>query len=111
MNYIILACVSFIVCYCIGASGFIDHAKQWAWKKFVKRPYPENGFTFKPFDCVKCMTFWTCLIVVIILNFLSFYSVTYVCILSLMAENIVLLQHTLNDLFGWLIYQVKKRLN
>lgn len=110
MTYKILLTVSFIVCYVVGLSGFIDSVKQSLWITFVKdRKYPGH-LNLKPFDCPLCMVFWCCIISSITLKDFSIYTVAFSALLSLMAQNIILLLQVVRDIFGWLLYQIQRKL-
>lgn len=109
MTYITLVLTSFIVCYIVGVSGFIDSLKHGLWSLFV--PYMRyHPFTLKPFDCPACMTLWSCLAVTIYLHDVSIYTLSFVIFLSLMSRNITLFQCVLRDCVGWLISQIQKKI-
>lgn len=109
MIYLKLLLISFITCYIVTTSGVVDSVKYFLWNRYVKsRPFPDTGLNIKPFDCPKCMTFWIGLIAILYYRQVSIYTLSFVVLLSLMAENMVLLQYTMKDLIGWLIFQLKK---
>lgn len=83
-----LLCITIIIVYTIGLSGFIDEISEIIWK----RMYPKvkyNGWRIpKPFGCETCMTFWCGILYLLVTGCFSLYMLLYVAVLSFMTPVI-----------------------
>ena len=60
-----LLCIQLICVLIIDISGFIDSVKWGVSKWLTKGKIQTTDYRIKPFDCSLCMTWWSCLIYMI----------------------------------------------
>lgn len=56
-----LLLITALVVYIVDLSGFTE-----SWKQFLFRHFKTNTISMKPFDCSQCMTWWICIIYLLI---------------------------------------------
>lgn len=74
-----LILIQIIITYCIGMSGFVGSVKELISKLLTKQSL---NFSFKPFDCPQCLTFWVGLIYLLIAHHFTIPYIAFVCLLS-----------------------------
>lgn len=75
-----LILINIIVVFLIDQSGFIVEFKSWLKKLLTNGKMKDSNYSLKPFDCSLCMTFWTSLIYLLIINGLTIESFALVCL-------------------------------
>lgn len=85
--------ISFILCYIIDVSGFMDNIKRYISKLITGRK--TSDYSLKPLDCSTCMNFWVILIYMLYgtVNVYPFtdmlvISFSVACMFSLMASQV-----------------------
>ena len=85
--YIDLLLMSLTVTYIVDVSGFTQ-----SWRSALARWLGRSESALRPlppFDCGKCMTFWTCLVLSLIEGALSLPVLAYTCLLSCLSVTFV----------------------
>lgn len=75
--------ITLIVVFITDISGVIDHIKS-ALSKWLKCRVP----SLKPFDCSLCMTWWVCLLYVLIAEPITFSNVTLCALCAIFADKV-----------------------
>lgn len=79
MIYLELLILSMIVIYIVDISGFTD-----TWRSGLAHLLKVKALKpLPPFDCSKCMTWWTCLLYCAIVGRFSLFTVAFSALLSL----------------------------
>lgn len=100
MNFTIvnLILITIIVCYIEDCSGFVQSIKRQYLRKFLKLQNTDiTLLNWKPFDCSRCITFYSGLIYLLCIGKFTIPYITFVSILSLLSSNISGLLLTLKD--------------
>lgn len=93
-----------IVCYIVDVSGFTQ-----SWRDALARKLKvQNLRPLPPFDCGKCMTFWTCLIYALIVD-PSLLAVAEAALLSLLSVTIDALLLFIRESTLWLFDKITPR--
>lgn len=79
--YIDLLLVAAIATYIVDVSGFTDSWRE-ALQKWLKVKSLRN---LKPFDCGKCMTWWSCLIYALFTGHFCLETIAFSALLSLLS--------------------------
>ena len=61
-----LSLIQLIIVFIVDVSGAIDSFKSLISKLLTKGRIDSTSFSLKPFDCSLCMTWWTCLVYLIV---------------------------------------------
>lgn len=78
-----------IVCYIEDCSGFIQSVKRQFLRKVMKIKKPDaSTLNWPPFDCSRCMSFYSGLIYLIIFGKFTLGYIAFVSFLSLISSNI-----------------------
>lgn len=81
MTYINILLIGLILVFVLDVSGFYQEITSivsgWMTNGKIKKP-----IMVKPFCCSLCMTFWTSLVYVIVLNQFSVPMLAYICLIS-----------------------------
>lgn len=81
MTYINILLIGLILVFALDVSGFYQEITSvisgWMTNGKIKKP-----IMVKPFSCSLCMTFWTSLVYVIVLNQFSIPMLAYICLIS-----------------------------
>lgn len=75
-----LILINIIVVFLIDQSGFINEFKSWLKKLLTNGKMKDSNYSIKPFDCSLCMTFWTSIIYLLIINNLTIESFALICL-------------------------------
>ena len=75
MIYLNLLIISLVVILIVDISGFIPHFKRFISKWLTKEHIVTDEFSMKPFDCSFCMTFWSLLLYLTIVNEFTFINI------------------------------------
>ena len=109
--YTDLLLMSLTVTYIVDVSGFTQ-----SWRSALARWLGRSESALRPlppFDCGKCMTFWTCLVLAAIEGALSLPVLAYTCLLSCLsvtfAQVFIFIREGLSRLFDMLINITQKR--
>lgn len=98
-----LATICLVNVILIDLSGIIPSIKSLISKLLTNKQLETTNFRIKPFDCSFCMTFWTCLIYLIVINQFSIYYLLFILLLSFFTGPIKLTLEFLKDLYCKLI--------
>lgn len=107
-TYIDLLLVAAITIYIVDLSGFTQSWRD-ALARWLKvseqqlRPLP-------PFDCSKCMVWWTCIIYSICTGTFSLAVLAYIALLSFLSIPLGQLFLFINESLSWLIDKMMRRL-
>ena len=81
--------LTIIVCYIEDCSGFIQSVKRQFLRKVMKVRKPDaSTLNWPPFDCSRCMSFYSGLIYLLILGKFTLGYIVFVSLLSLLSSNI-----------------------
>lgn len=105
--WIELLIINVIICFIVDISGVIDSIKYgiWKWVFNGKRDYQE--FRLKPVDCSTCMTFWIGLLWITIYGQFNLINLLFVCLFSMLSEQLTMLLQTIQYLIHKLIDWVR----
>lgn len=109
--YTDLLLMSLTVSYVVDVSGFTQ-----SWRSALARWLGRNVSALRPlppFDCGKCMTFWSCLILTLIEGAFSLPVLAYICLLSCLSvtagQVFIFIREGLSRLLDMLIDLTQKR--
>jgi len=105
--------LTIIVCYVIDCSGFVQSIKRQFLRKIMHLSNPNPSvLNWKPFDCSQCLTFYVCLIYIIVTNHFMLMYVFAAVIFSLLSSNISGLLLCIKDYLAafemWLQKQIEE---
>lgn len=93
--------------FVLDVSGFWNEAsaivKGWITGGHIKTP-----FTFKPFSCSLCMTFWTGIVYLIVQHSVTLPLLAWVCLCSMLTPRIADLLNTFSDLLAKIFTKIDK---
>ena len=108
MIVINLLYISIIICYVVDISGVVDNIKKFIWKFIIGKNVEYKYFSFKPFDCSRCMIFWAGLIYLICVSQFTLFNICLVCLFSFLSIQITDIYMLINDIFYFIINKVRK---
>lgn len=73
--------ITLITVFVIDMTDFIPSTKRMIYRVIAKKP-GRDDWTFKPFDCSLCMTFWLSLTYLLITSSLTLPHLLYACLCS-----------------------------
>lgn len=98
--------ITIIVCYIVDLSGIVDSLKtpiSYVISKYYKiNISPENINIPKPFSCSKCMSFWICLIFIIVSNELTLFNLCLCTLMSFLSKNITGFMSLISETLVWI---------
>lgn len=84
-----LILLTIIVCYIEDCSGFVQSVKRQFLRKVMKIKKPDaSTLNWPPFDCSRCMSFYSGLIYLLITHNFIIPYIAFVAFLSLISSNI-----------------------
>lgn len=87
-----------IICFVIDLSGFVQSIKRQFLRKVMKINKPDaSTLHWPPFDCSRCMSFYTNLIYLLIVGKFTLPYIALVAFLALISSNISGLMLTIKD--------------
>ena len=96
--YTDLLLLAAIVIYIVDVSGFTQ-----SWRSLIAGWLKVQHLRdLPPFDCGKCMTWWSCLLCSIFAHQFTFPVIAYCALLSLLSEPIGQFMHAARELLGLL---------
>lgn len=106
---IINLCLIAVICvFIVDISGAMDSLKSGIKFILTKGKMNNSDYRLKPFDCSLCMTWWSCLIYLIIIGQLTFQYVAIICLLctfcGLIKSSILLIEDIIIKIIN-LIYK------
>ena len=107
LNLLIL---QLIVVFIVDLSGVMTQIKRWIWR-WLKKDKPYKDFSFKPFDCSLCSTWWTGLIYLLITHSFTIPYIAYVALLAFLASTAASVLQLLKDTLDTLLYILDKWIN
>lgn len=88
-----------VICVCvIDISGFVNSLKSFITRILTNGKLSSSNFTLKPFDCSLCMTFWSGLIYLFIVNNVSILNIMILLLISISTPLIQDIIRTMIDL-------------
>lgn len=98
--------LAIVVIYIVDVSGFTD-----AWRDALAKFLKVSALKpLRPFDCGKCMTWWTCLIYAICTGNFTIPVIAFIAMLSLLSVPIGNLLYLLQDVFVALVNRIEEKL-
>lgn len=86
MTFLNLLIISLVVILIVDISGFIPNLKRFISRRLTKNHIETTDFSIKPFDCSFCMTFWSLLMYLIIVNEFTFINILGVVMITLFTD-------------------------
>lgn len=105
-----LLIIQLVVVFIVDLSGVMDYIKRAIWK-WLKKDKPYKDFTFKPFDCSLCSTWWIGLIYLLITHSFTIPYIAYVALLAFMASTAATALLLIKDALDTLLYILDKWIN
>lgn len=88
-----------VICVCvIDISGFVNSLKSFITRILTNGKLSSSNFTLKPFDCSLCMTFWSGLIYLFVVNNVSILNIMILLLISISTPLIQDVIRTMIDL-------------
>jgi hypothetical protein len=88
-----------VICVCvIDISGFVNSLKSFITRILTNGKLSSSNFTLKPFDCSLCMTFWSGLIYLFVVNNVSILNMMILLLISISTPLIQDVIRTMIDL-------------
>lgn len=78
--------INIAVVYLIDQSGGMDSIKSLLKRLLTNGKMKGSGYSLKPFDCSKCMTFWVSIGYLLLMGELSIFTFMLACLSSFMAQ-------------------------
>ena len=82
MVLINLTLIAAIVVFIVDISGAVDSLKSGLKWILTKGKMKNSDYQLKPLDCSLCMTFWSCIIYLLITNNFTLPYLAFVCLLA-----------------------------
>ena len=105
MMYLDLFMLTAIVVFIVDLSGFTD-----SWKPALAKYLHCKIERVRPFDCSLCMTFWSCLIYLLVTGNLTFINIAYISLLSYLTIPIALLMQVIQRLVMYILTTIMSKL-
>ena len=89
-----LLMIATIVVFIVDVSGAVDSLKTALKWILTKGRMSDSNYILKPIDCSLCMTFWSCVIFLLVTNHFTLFYVTVSCLIAWFAgiiKNTILL--------------------
>lgn len=102
--------ISVIWVLVIDLSGFMQAFKRFIGKMLHISPELSQNLSLKPFDCSFCMTWWSGLIYLFVINKISFLTITLVLLCSFFTTSTKDFLYLVQDIFSWIINKISKKL-
>lgn len=100
-----LLLVAAITVYVVDISGFTD-----SWRRLVARSLNIRHLRdLPPFDCGKCMTWWTCLFYALLSRDFTLGTVAFSALLSLLSNPIAQAMIFIREWLNWIIQKLMPR--
>ena len=98
--------IQLIVVFIIDLSGFVDTMKSKISSLLTRGRIKSLDYRIRPFDCSLCMTFWSGLIYLFIVDRFTLSLIAFVCLLSITTTLTKDTFYTLYDLFIRLLKKI-----
>lgn len=102
-----------VICVCVlDISGFVNSLKSFITRLLTNgklRGYNVRCFTLKPFDCSLCMTFWSGLIYLFIVNNVSILNIMILLLISISTPLIQDVIRTILDLMTRVVIKINNK--
>ena len=109
MVLINLTLIAAIVVFIVDISGAVDSLKSGLKWILTKGKMKNSDYQLKPLDCSLCMTFWSCIIYLLITNNFTLPYLAFVCLLACFSgiiKNSILLVEDIITTIIQLIYKL-----
>lgn len=98
--------IQLIVVFIIDLSGFVDTMKSKISSLLTRGRIKSPDYRIRPFDCSLCMTFWSGLTYLFIIDRFTLPLIAFVCLLSITTTLTKDTFYTLYDLFIRLLKKI-----
>ena len=109
MILINLLLISLMVVFIVDISGAVDSLKSAFKWLLTKGKMSGSDYPLKPLDCSLCMTFWVCLIYLLIIGKFTLPYIAFTCLLScfsgILKNTILLIEDIINKIIQ-LVYKL-----
>lgn len=102
-----LLLIQAIICYIIDLSGVAEFIKHVIWK-WLKGDKPYKDFSFKPFLCSRCMSFWVGLIYLLVSHSFTIPWIAFVSAQSLLASTVSTALQLVKDTLDLILYKITR---
>lgn len=102
--------LSFIVVMIIDVSGFVDELKSVIKSILTNGKMSDPNYSLKPFDCSLCMTFWTGIVYLLIINNLTLFNITFTLFIAVMTPVIRDLIFMIREIMTYIIRKIDEKL-
>lgn len=102
--------ISVIWVLILDCSGFMTHFKAFLGRILKISPQIAQNISLKPIDCSFCMTWWSGLIYLFVINKISFLTITLVLLCSFFTTSTKDFLYLVQDLITWAINKISKKL-
>lgn len=101
-----------VICVCvIDISGFVNSLKSFITRILTNGKLSSANFALKPFDCSLCMTFWSGLIYLFIVNNVSILNIMILLLISISTPLIQDIIRTILDFTSIIITRGINKIN
>lgn len=104
-----LLLITIIVCFIVDISGVVEQVKR-ALVRFVSKGNTDYDFSFKPFDCSLCMTWWCGIIYIAIYGHFNLCGLLCCALFAFAADTITSIMTLAKDLIGAFINRIYDKL-
>lgn len=105
-----LLIITLIIVFIVDISGAVDHLVKPIVRKVLNIPKSAD-IRIPPFDCSLCLSFWICLIYLIVTSDLTIINAGAVCVLSYMTTTFKAILITIKDALDTLLYKINELLH
>ena len=98
--------IQLIVVFIIDLSGFVDTMKSKLSSILTRGMIKSSNYHIRPFDCSLCMTFWSGLIYLFVVDQFTLPLIAFVCLLSITTTLTKDTFYTIYDLFIRLLKKI-----
>ena len=102
--------ISVIWVLILDLSGAMTHFKAFLGRILKISPQIAQNLSLKPIDCSFCMTWWSGLIYLFVINKISFLTITLVLLCSFFTTSTKDFLYLVQDLITWAINKISKKL-
>ena len=110
MTYLNLFLISVIWVLILDISGFMRQFKAYLGRILKISPQIAQNLSLKPIDCSFCMTWWSGLIYLIVINEVSFLTITFTLLCSFFTTSTNNILSLVKDIIDWVINKIGRKL-
>lgn len=83
-----LSLIAFIIVFIVDLSGAVTSFKSFIKRIITKGKLTDGNYRLMPFDCSLCMTWWTCLLFLLITGQFTLPYIAFTCVLAFLTDTI-----------------------